>query len=115
MSLQDKILQRYKKVHPHQTLKEASVLTGIQITRIFRLFNGKKMKVDELETFERLIQAKIDQRPQLNRLKSLLEEISFQLDDSDITKIADVIERKISHKKFSFSISQINNDNRNIA
>ena len=50
--LQDAILAKYKKTYPEHTLNEISKVTNIQITRVFRIFNGYEMKVSEFEAFE---------------------------------------------------------------
>ncbi|MBY0518670.1 MAG: hypothetical protein K2P81_17300 [Bacteriovoracaceae bacterium] len=51
MSLQAKILSQYRKIYPHYTLREISSQTDIQLTRLFRLFNGAPMKLEEYEIF----------------------------------------------------------------
>lgn len=56
--LQKRTLNQYQEAYPGQTLKEISMTTGINLSRVFRLFNGYEMKVSELETFELSIQRK---------------------------------------------------------
>lgn len=50
-SLQKKTLDEYKRIFPKDSLKIISKKTNIQITRVFRIFNGSEMKVKELESF----------------------------------------------------------------
>lgn len=100
MSLQNKTLQRYRQLFPQETLRETSHRTGIQITRVFRLMNGKTMKVGELEAFETLINSKIAENPHFNRFQSLVEESYALLTDIELSKIADYFERKIVNKKY---------------
>ncbi len=50
--LQNAILAKYKKAYPEHTLSDIAKNTNIQITRVFRIFNGYDMKVSELEAFE---------------------------------------------------------------
>ncbi|MBD65243.1 MAG: hypothetical protein CME62_08550 [Halobacteriovoraceae bacterium] len=55
MSLQQQVLKLYKENFPTSTLQSISDQTGIQITRVFRIFNGAEMKVTEYETFQRIL------------------------------------------------------------
>lgn len=51
-TLQSSILNEYSKTFPTHTLKEISLNTNIQITRVFRIFNGSEMKLSEYESFQ---------------------------------------------------------------
>lgn len=101
MSLQNKIISRYRLFYPNQTLREVSARTGIQITRVFRLFNGKPMKVGELEAFEKAITDKMAENPDFSRLHHAVEEASSLLTNDEIGRIADYLERKVANKRFS--------------
>jgi hypothetical protein len=52
MKLQNNVLNCYKEKFPNHTLKMISQRTGIQLTRVFRLFNGHEMKLSEYEAFQ---------------------------------------------------------------
>lgn len=52
MKLQNNVLNCYKAKFPDHTLKIISQRTGIQLTRVFRLFNGHEMKLSEYEAFQ---------------------------------------------------------------
>lgn len=54
-NLQETIIKRYHATYPSDTLKEISQKTGIQVTRVFRLFNGSEMKISEYEIFESVL------------------------------------------------------------
>jgi len=101
MTLQEKTIQRYRQLFPNQPLREVSAKTGIQITRVFRLFNGKVMKVGELEAFERAINSKLAANPGFDRLSTVVEDASSLLTNDELSKIAEYIARKISAKTFS--------------
>lgn len=101
MSLQNKVIQRYRLFYPHESLREVSERTGIQITRVFRLFNGKPMKVGELEVFEKVINQKIAENPNFARLNHSVEEASSFLTNEELGRIADYIERKVANKKYT--------------
>ena len=45
------ILSKAKEVYPNFRLKQWSEKTGIQLTRIFRLFHGKEMTLNEYMAF----------------------------------------------------------------
>jgi hypothetical protein len=100
MTLQEKTLQRYRQLFPNLPLREVSARTGIQITRVFRLFNGKIMKVGELEAFEKAINEKIAENPSFGRLTSVVEEASVVLTNEELAKVAEYIARKVSARAF---------------
>lgn len=101
MSLQNKTLERYRLFFPQETLREVSARTGIQITRVFRLFNGKPMKLGEFEAFEKAISDKIAENPNFSRLSYIVEEASSLLTNDELGKIADYLERKVANKKYT--------------
>ncbi len=105
MSKQQNIIQRYRQLFPHETLRETSIRTNIQITRVFRLFNGRAMKVKELEIFENIIQKKVAEKPEMARLNSLMNEAFAILTQHDLNKIYDYIARKNYLKKNEFLCS----------
>jgi hypothetical protein len=115
VTLQKKTLQRYRQFYPQQTLREVSAVTGIQITRVFRLFNGKTMKVGELEAFERAITNKIAESPNFSRLSRTFEDASTLLTNEELGKIADYIERKVTSKRYCRTYISLNLPTANIA
>lgn len=115
MSLQNKTIQRYRLFFPQETLREVSARTGIQITRVFRLFNGKTMKVGELEAFEKAVSDKLAETPNYSRLNRLVEEASLLLTNEEVGRIADYMERKISNKRFTRTYIQPLFDDASIA
>ena len=115
MTLQQKTLQRYRQLFPNQPLREISARTGIQITRVFRLFNGKIMKVGELEAFEKAISEKINEKPHAEILTNLIEEASTILSSEDLRKISEYVARKVSARNFANFENQINYQSANIA
>ena len=59
MNLQNAILKEFNSIFPNVPLREVSSLTGIQITRVFRLYNGSEMKLKEYEAFQLAISQKM--------------------------------------------------------
>lgn len=49
---QTEILTKAKELHPTFRLKNWSEKTGIQLTRIFRIFHGKEMSLHEYMSFQ---------------------------------------------------------------
>ncbi len=101
MSLQNSTIQRYRLFYPQETLREISARTGIQITRVFRLINGKPMRLQEFEAFETAIQNKLAENPHQARLNKNIEEAFSILCHEDLAKVADYIERKVNNRKFA--------------
>lgn len=60
MSLQHKIFQRYYSAVPKLTYRQISKETGIQITRVFRIVNGSKMKLEEYQAVEQAINRHVE-------------------------------------------------------
>lgn len=106
MELEKEIIIRYKKKFPHETLKETSERTGIQITRVFRLFSGRKMKVSELEAFQKAIEGSTPSQD--NRIQLLIDEILFTLDKPEIEFIHQYLERKLERHHFNRSFARHN-------
>lgn len=101
MSLQSKTLSRYRQYFPQETLRETSARTGLQITRVFRLFNGKTMKVGELEAFESAINLKIAENPNMARLAEAVDSAGAILTNEELAKITEYIHRKVKCRSFS--------------
>ena len=45
MSLQARIIKEYRIAYPMQSLNQIAENTGIQVTRVFRLFKGASMRL----------------------------------------------------------------------
>lgn len=115
MTLQQKTIQRYRQLFPHQPLREVSASTGIQITRVFRLFNGKIMKVGELEAFERAINNKIAENPSYSSYSHMVDEAASILTSQELEKITEYISRKVSAKTFARGYYQLETTSAQIA
>lgn len=59
MELQKTIIRQYVLLNQNPTLKDVAKDTGIQINRVFRLFNGSAMKLSEYQVFQRKIKEKM--------------------------------------------------------
>lgn len=98
MSLQEKIIYQYKQLYPNDTLREISFKTNIQITRVFRLLNGKKMRLEEYESFHSAI-AKKDLVSKNNFASKIFRECLDSLPQNEIQEICDHVSRRLFIKK----------------
>jgi hypothetical protein len=92
MELQKTILEQYFLLKKQPTFIDISVDTGIQRTRVFRLFNGATMKLSEYQIFQKKVK-------ELMGLSYSLESIAFEcsqkLKAEAIKEIEIYLKRKI--------------------
>jgi len=100
MNLQNRTINRYKNLFPNDTMRETSHRTGIQLTRIFRLFNGKPMKVKELEVFDELIRSQMKDQAILENIYQLLQEAEDLFTREEMNHLAHSLERRIKARSF---------------
>lgn len=93
MDIQKTILNQYMLLNQKPTFKQISRDTGIQVTRVFRLFNGSTMKLSEYQIFNRKVKEKMG-------LTSGLEDIAFEcsmkLSPESIKELETYLKRRIS-------------------
>lgn len=87
MNTQQKLVERYKQLFPKDTFQIISNKTNIQITRVFRIFNGSEMKISEYIKFQEVINRK--------------------LNISDFQTLSQQAENELSEEKLSFIKNQI--------
>jgi hypothetical protein len=92
MELQKKILQDYREVFGQQTFREISTVTGIQQTRVFRLFNGSQMKLCEYEIFQQILRFRQTGRPEVFKL---LKDCETRLSQQGLKEIENFLDQKI--------------------
>lgn len=92
MNLQKKILQDYRAAFGHQTFREIARTTGIQQTRVFRIFNGSSMKLCEYEVFQQMVQFRQAKRP---RLFQLLKDCELRLKPEGLKEIEQLMDQKM--------------------
>lgn len=114
-TLEKEIIRRYRQVYPKDTLKMISEKTGIQITRVFRIMNGKPMKVKELEVFERVINQSQTSNKHLTEFERLTKMALSILSVRDLNHIAQIMERKIQNAHLKVSSSYFNENENLIA
>lgn len=105
MELQKTILGQYMLLNKGPTLRKIANDTGIQITRVFRLFNGSTMKLSEYQIFQRKVKEKMG-------LTHTIEEMAFdcslKLSPEAIKEIEIYLKRKIEIWKLKQSATEKN-------
>lgn len=92
MDIQNELLQRFKKLYGNPTYKEVSSLTGIQMTRVFRIFNGMEMKLSEYLVVKSLIDEFLNSTSQLDQL---LENCKLRLSEDSLNEVKRFCERQL--------------------
>jgi hypothetical protein len=106
MNLQKKVIGNYLGLSNRPTLKQISLETKIQQTRVFRILNGSEMKLYEYEIFKKLILKKMNME---GSLEDLSIECTEKLTEKAILEIKNLMERKLHWsilKNSSTKISQ---------
>jgi hypothetical protein len=98
MELQMTILNQYMLLNNKPTLKKIAADTGIQLTRIFRLFNGSTMKLSEYQIFNRKVKEKMGLT---DGLEAIAFECSMKLSPEAIKDLEVFLKRKIETWKLS--------------
>lgn len=93
MDLQKKILQDYRTLYPDLSLREISSRTGIQLTRVFRLFNGSPMKLCEYQVFHEMVEQVDLDRPELI---TLIKECESKLSANALSEVESLMKRKLA-------------------
>lgn len=92
MDLQKTILKQYTLLNDKPTLKKISEDTGIQLTRVFRLFNGSTMKLSEYQIFNKKVKEKMGLT---DSLEAVAFECSLKLSPAAIKDLEVLLKRKI--------------------
>lgn len=92
MELQKIVLGQYMMLNQDPTLKKISKDTGIQITRVFRLFNGATMKLSEYQIFQQKVREKMGLT---DALETIAFDCSTKLSPEAIKDIETYLRRKI--------------------
>ena len=104
MSLQDKIIYQYRQLYPNDTLRDIAGRTNIQLTRVFRLLNGKLMKLEEYEAFSNVVTTHSKKSINTEVYSKIMNEINDLFSANEINEINEYLKRKIFLKKLNPSI-----------
>lgn len=103
MELQKIVLGQYMLLNQDPTLKKISSDTGIQITRVFRLFNGSTMKLSEYQIFQQKVREKMGLT---EALEAIALDCSLKLSPEAIKEIEVYLKRKIEIWKIKQSAKE---------
>ena len=92
MDLQKIVMNQYMLLNGKPTLKKISEDTGIQLTRVFRLFNGSTMKLSEYQIFSKKVKEKMGLT---DGLEAIAFECSLRLSPEAIKDLEVFLKRKI--------------------
>ncbi len=92
MSNAQKVLSTFKQEFGNLSYREIANLTGIQMTRVFRIFNQQEMKVSEYEKFKDLL---LQKKTGIARLRELLDQHALFLRPCFVGKLEKYMEREI--------------------
>lgn len=92
MELQKIVLSQYMLLNQNSTLKKISNDTGIQVTRVFRIFNGSTMKLSEYQIFQQRVKEKMGLT---DTLDAIAFDCSLKLSPEAIKEIEIYLKRKI--------------------
>lgn len=94
MCLQTRILKEYRSLYPHITLRETAAQTNINLTRIFRLYNGSAMKLEEYERFHEAVYGASTKQGDGN-FRRITEVISRNFNRDELIKVTEILERHV--------------------
>ena len=97
MNLQLILINHYKSIFPNDTLKDISTKTGIQHTRVFRIFNGAEMKISEYQVLDKIIQKARDFSN--TEFRDVLSECEKSLSCSQLAEIMTELKYLISFRR----------------
>lgn len=92
MDIQKTILNQYMLLNNGPTFKQIARDTGIQVTRVFRLYNGSTMKLSEYQIFSKKVKEKMGLT---GGLEDIAFECSMKLSPESIKDLELYLKRKI--------------------
>jgi hypothetical protein len=96
MKLQKEILQQFREIYPDLSITKISQMVELDPTRVFRLFRGHPMKLNEYEIFQKFVLQ--------NKKKSL---------NNDLNEALELVTRlnQAQRKKILFDMNYLNSLN----
>jgi len=94
MVLQNLLIKDFRQKHPKMTYRQIGQLTGIQLTRVFRIFNGAPMKLNEWEAFQKLTNPK-NESSERQEVMELAEKVISKLSSNGINDVKFFLGRKL--------------------
>jgi hypothetical protein len=95
--IQNELLDKYMQLNGNPVLRKIVADTGIQLTRIFRLFNGAEMKLGEYLIF----QAKVNEYVKGESIQNLGEKCDRVLSEEVKKEVIYELNKKIKMQKLN--------------
>ena len=90
------LLKRVREHYNNPTYKEIASLSGIQLTRIFRLYNGFEMKLSEYLKLSSLVEESNKAHASLDRsISDCKSELSIQ----ELKSLEEIVNRRLEVKR----------------
>lgn len=96
MKQQESLIEHFMDVFNKPTLREMSSITGIQLTRVFRLVNGSSMRLSEYMMIKEAIDRQTGSSSEINQLARQLQQ---QMDKSRVERLMKRIHREMAYEK----------------
>lgn len=96
METQEQLLTRFKKSYGNLRYSDIARKTGLQQTRVFRIFNGHEMKVSEYVIFKNILDVETEE---FRKFNELIDESKSRLSSSQLNKISCCVQREIEISK----------------
>jgi len=93
MNVQLEVLSKFKSLYGDPTYKQISTLSGIQMTRVFRISNGYEMKLSEYLKLKSLIDEKIEKS---FKLDEVVERCKMELSEYSLKEVEIFCQRKLN-------------------
>lgn len=104
MEAQRDLLAQLKKVLGNPTYKMISERTGIQVTRVFRIFNGIEMKFSEYLTIKKLLDSEMKKD---TNFEKLIRDCKSKLRVSTLVEIEKLCVRKLEIVKLATEVEKV--------
>lgn len=99
MSEQSELIQAYKRKFPEETYKQTANKLNVQVTRVFRIFNGYEMRLSEYHKIRNLVGlSEFESTSQDDKLKSKLWQLLKRMGPYDLK----ILEKQIDQHNFSY-------------
>lgn len=93
---QKNLINELKKIYPDYTLRDFSNKSQIQLTRIFRIFNGAELKVSEFNQLQFLLTNQKENNSQKQLFLNVLEDAFNNLDHKIINQYFNNLRMQLS-------------------
>lgn len=96
METQEQLLTRFKKTYHHLSYSRISKLSGIQQTRVFRIFNGHELKISEYLGLKSLLDGEASEFVLFDKL---MTECKGRLTHTQLDKLSRFASKQIEFSK----------------